>query len=279
MKKIGFIDLYISEWHANNYPAWIKEACEKSGLKYEVAYCWAERDVSPVDGVNTEAWCKKNGVQCCDSIEELCEKSDRIIILAPSNPEAHLVYAQKALKYGKPIYIDKTFAPCYEDATEIFRLSRKYGTPIFSTSALRYANELDGIFSPESIAVTGGGSNLPEYFVHLGEITVRVMGCGIESVTAMQNGTQQIIQARYTDGRTAAIIYGKGMPYNIYYASGTKEEWKSITSPFFVGLISDILRFFETGKPSFSENETLEVIKLRDAALKAVNAPGTVISL
>ena len=27
MKKIGFVDYYLSEWHANNYPAWIEEAC------------------------------------------------------------------------------------------------------------------------------------------------------------------------------------------------------------------------------------------------------------
>ena len=25
MKKIGFIDFYLDEWHANNYPAWIRE--------------------------------------------------------------------------------------------------------------------------------------------------------------------------------------------------------------------------------------------------------------
>ena len=24
--KIGFIDYYLDEWHANKYPAWIKEA-------------------------------------------------------------------------------------------------------------------------------------------------------------------------------------------------------------------------------------------------------------
>ena len=24
MKTIGFIDYYLDEWHANNYPAWIR---------------------------------------------------------------------------------------------------------------------------------------------------------------------------------------------------------------------------------------------------------------
>ena len=26
MRKIGFVDHYIDEWHANNYPAWIRES-------------------------------------------------------------------------------------------------------------------------------------------------------------------------------------------------------------------------------------------------------------
>ena len=43
MKKIGFADYYISEWHANNYPAWMKEACEKLGAEYTLAYVWAEK--------------------------------------------------------------------------------------------------------------------------------------------------------------------------------------------------------------------------------------------
>ena len=28
MKKIGFIDYYLDEWHANNYPGFFKEAAD-----------------------------------------------------------------------------------------------------------------------------------------------------------------------------------------------------------------------------------------------------------
>ena len=31
MKKIGFVDYYISEWHANNYPAWIERIAADMG--------------------------------------------------------------------------------------------------------------------------------------------------------------------------------------------------------------------------------------------------------
>ena len=95
MKKIGFVDYYISEWHANNYPNWIKEACEKNGFSYEVAYAWAEEYVSPVDGRNTDEWCRDFGVTRCESIKELCDRCDAVVILAPSNPEKHLAYASE----------------------------------------------------------------------------------------------------------------------------------------------------------------------------------------
>ena len=109
MKKIGFVDYYISEWHANNYPAWIKEVCQKMGAQYQIAYAWAELDVSPEDNISTAEWCAKYGIERCMTLKELCEKSDCILVLAPSNPEKHLAYAEEVLKYGKRTYIDKTF--------------------------------------------------------------------------------------------------------------------------------------------------------------------------
>ena len=56
MKKIGFIDCYLSNWHANNYPAWIRESCQERGLEYELAYAWAEVEVSPRDNKTTDEW-------------------------------------------------------------------------------------------------------------------------------------------------------------------------------------------------------------------------------
>lgn len=272
MKKIGFVDYYISEWHANNYPAWIDRIAADMGVDYKVAYAWAELDISPVDGLSTAEWCEKFGAEKCDTVDELCEKSDVIVILSPSNPETHLRYAEAVLKYGKRTYIDKTFAPDSATAKEIFALGEKYGTPFFSTSALRYATELDAVDAPDSIFLTGGGSNLPEYFVHLGEMAVKKMGA-IRSVKATANGSQWIIHAKTASGKDATMIWGASMPYNAYMTKDGKETWKSLKSPFFDGLIADMLSFFESGKASFDRSETLDVMALRDAALKAVESP------
>ena len=163
MKTIGFIDYYLSEWHADNYPLWIKEICEKTGKEFCVAYAWAEMDKSPIDGKTTDEWCKEFNVQQCNSIAEVCEKADYVLILAPSNPEKHLQYAKEVFKFGKNTYIDKTFAPDNATAEEIFALAENYGVKFFSSSALRYAEELVGKENAKAVMTTGEGSNLEVY--------------------------------------------------------------------------------------------------------------------
>ena len=275
-KKIGFVDLYISEWHANNYPRWMAKICEANGLDFKVAYAWAEIDKSPTDGVTTDEWCQQNGVEKCATIDELCEKSDMIVILAPSNPEAHLGFAEKVLKYRKPTYIDKTFAPDAETSAKIFALSEKYGTPFFSTSALRYGEELDLVESPTTVITTGGGSSAQEYIIHQIEMVVKKLGIGAKSVRATEVGGAVCFHVRYDDGRAAQMTYSSGsLGFTIYMMNDTASKFRKVESDFFKILMKDILVFFETGKISFDTKETHEAMKIREAVLKAMAALDT----
>ena len=278
MKKIGFIDLYISEWHANNYPAWIKGVCEKNGLDYTVAYAWAEQDVSAVDGKTTDTWCAENGIEKCATIEELCEKSDYLLILAPSNPEVHLKYAEIALKYKKRTYIDKTFAPDYNTAKAIFDIANAYGTPFFSTSALRYATELDPVAKKcSTITVTGSGASFEEYGIHPIEMVVKTMGIGAKAVRAEKAGDQYLMRIDYKNGKFANIVFDSnyGTPFTIMpCGEDGKTVWKLIESDSFNGLMTAILNFYEDGKLPFDTNETLEVMRIRDALIKATGKTG-----
>ena len=52
MKKIGFIDYYLSEWHANKYPGWMADICNAEGLEYQIAYAWGEMP----SGASRTAW-------------------------------------------------------------------------------------------------------------------------------------------------------------------------------------------------------------------------------
>lgn len=274
MKKIGFVDYYISEWHANNYPAWIKAATEKLGTEFEVAYAWAEKDISLVDGKTTDEWCTIYGIQKCETIEELCEKSDCIIILAPSNPETHLRYAQKVLPYGKRTYIDKTFAPDFETARKIFDLGEKYHAPFFSSSALRYSAALANLGNTKVVTTFGGGSNFEEYVVHQAEMVIASLKKKPLAVKAEAQGKQYIVTVKL-DGAGATMVYSPDLPYAMSNENENGERaYKTSGKGHFPALIEDILRFFETGEISFDTNETLDVMKLREAAIKATSFTG-----
>lgn len=281
MKTIGFVDYYISEWHANNYPAWIKQANEKLGLDYEVAYAWAEEDVSPVDGITTEEWCKKFGVTQCKTLKELCEKADYILVLAPSNPEKHLGYAEEVLKYGKNTYIDKTFAPDYQTAEQIFAIAKQYGTKFFSSSALRYSTELNGVKDAVKVAIKGGGGNLPEYIVHQTEMVVKTLGLGAKSICTERLGENHYLcKIGYADGRNASMEYRTDYPFAIAWesANGTKGN-AEIVSDMFVYLLENILKFYESGELPFDSAQTLEVMRIREGAVKGVERLGEKITL
>ena len=51
MIKVGFIDYYLDEWHANNYVHMLRDY---SNGEVEAVYAWAEID-SPEDGGPTDA--------------------------------------------------------------------------------------------------------------------------------------------------------------------------------------------------------------------------------
>lgn len=280
MKKIGFVDYYISEWHANNYPQWILDANKKLGTDYEVAFAWAEKEVSLRDGLTTQEWCDKMGIAMCESIDELCEKSDAIIILAPSDPDTHLRLAKKVLPYSKRTYIDKTFAPDLETAKEIFDIAKKYNTPFFSTSALRCASELEDVKELDNYIITGGGSDFEEYIIHQIEMAVILLNDKVKSVKVETQSENQHFCFLVTEsGKKATIVFARGSSYGVLGKSQTGTVNKTVSSDFFGGLISEILRFFETGTLPFDSSETLEVMAIRDALISAVKVPSQTVEV
>lgn len=270
MKSIGFIDLYISEWHANKYPELIENANLQLGTDFAVKYVWAEKDISPVDSISTSEWCEKYGATQCDTLEELCEKSDILLLLAPSNPEVHLRYAEVALKYGKRIYIDKTFAPDYLTAKEIFAIAENNKTPFFSTSALRFAAELDEIDDVKNIMITGGGSNFEEYLIHQIEMAVKILKSPARKVMVTKVGTQRICHFITENETEGVIIYSPVLNFSVLAEKNNGEiVKKNIKSDFFAELLLNIVKFYENGDIPFDTNETLEVMRLRTAILAA----------
>jgi hypothetical protein len=283
MKKIGFIDYYLDEWHANNYPAWIAEVGKKLNAGFKIAYAWAELDVPPRGGITTGAWCEKYGAERCESIAELCRLSDYIVILSPDNAEKHLGYARETFKHaaGKPVVIDKTFAPTLAEAKEIFDAAEKSGVPVCSSSALRFASEIS-TYNGDAAGMTtyGEGSSYKTYAVHQVEMIVKCMGSAPRRVMAVQNTLNKTLVIEFDGGRRAVFnqAIGSGAPFSVSIESGKEicknAFWSQIKSDFFKNYIGDMLRFFMTGRASVPKEDTLAVIGVIEAGEKALEQPG-----
>jgi hypothetical protein len=275
MKRIGFIDLFLDEWHANNYPQWIRENCILKGRDCDVSYAFAE--INKPGSLDTEAWCSKYGVQALSSIEELVEKSDYIIVLSPDNPEQHERLSRIPLMSRKPVYIDKTFSPDLLSGTRMFELADKYSTPMFSSSALRFAQELSGYpgggVTPQSLeyVATMGPGSYETYSVHQFEMIVSLMGTGAKRIKSLSTDNSRLLTVEYTDGRRASIQQIQQVPFQLsLQLKNGNGIFFSQCSDIFPRLIDAILDFFETGKPPVSKEETLEIMALIEAGSKAL---------
>lgn len=275
MKKIGFVDFFLDEWHANNYPQWIRENCSSIGRDCDVSYAWAE--TGKPGGLDTDSWCSRFGVKALSSIEELVEKSDYIIVLSPDNPEHHERLSRIPLISGKPVYIDKTFSPDFLSGVRMFNLAEQHGTPMFSSSALRFAKELSDYpnskvnrESLEFIATLGPGY-YSNYSVHQFEMIVSLAGPGAKRIKSLSTGNSRLLAVEYADGRRASMLQMQQAPFQVSLQLKDGDGvFINQCSDIFQRLIHSILDFFETGKPPVPKEETLEVMALIEAGSKAL---------
>lgn len=270
MKKIGFIDYYLDEWHANKYPDWIEEA---SGGEMTVAYAYGKRDAN--NGLDNAAWCKEKGIQLMDSIEAVVEASDYLIVLSPDHPEQHEELCRLPLQSGKPTYVDKTFAPDRATAERLFQWAADSGTPLFSSSALRFAAEADAVKRDGiDCVVTLGPGQYANYSIHQVEQIVALMGSEAERV--MWTGTEATpaLHIEFSGGRFAGIhhFHDSAFQTSINYAAGGSASYK-VESNFFGSFISSMVAFFHSGQPPVLQEETVAIITIIEYGHLAMKTP------
>lgn len=260
----------------------IQEKAERAKEKYsfiaraitDYRIALADREASPGDGVTTNAWCSAHSIQKSSTLAELCEKSGYILVLAPANPEKHLAYAEDVFKYKKHTYIDKMFAPDMQTAEKIFEFAKRYNTRFFSSSALRYAEELLDLGDAANLIALGGGRSMEEYIVHQIEMAVKVLEAAPVSVKVEKQGAQCICNIQFENSKNAAMVYADTLPFAVCTDGDDRNSvYKPITSDYFRNLISDILRVFETWVYAFDPKQTLTVMKIRTAVLQEAKRP------
>ncbi len=274
MKTIGFIDYYLDEWHARHLPEWIANA---SDGEMRVACAYGLTDAP--EGLGNAQWCEEMGIELLDSIAAVVERSDYIAVLSPDHPEMHERLADLPLRSGKPTFIDKTFAPDRAAADRLFGLARAHGTPVFSSSALRYAPE----YAAERERANGrrietlcsqGPGRFGNYAIHQLEPIVALMGADARRIMFIGSRRTPALLIEYPDGRKATMHMLEDSPFRIAFQYGEgPSAVATAESDFFAPFVRDLVRFYRTGVPSVDPAETVAVIQLIEYGRKAAERP------
>ena len=268
MKRIVFIDHDIANWHANTFARLIKE----SNRDFQLAGIFANRKD------NAAEWAGSHGVPCVDSIADLKDLSDFVMVLAPSNPETHLTLCEEAFRLGKPAYVDKTFAPDLSTAEAIFRLADAADVPVQSSSVLRYTEVQEFCQSapenrPDFVSTWGGGTDFHEYIIHQVEMAVSLLGPDYESLRAERLAHITRIDLAFSGGRAASIHMAA--PSEIAFSATVSNPQSTRTfvvdeGRLFVSGLHAILDFFELGRAVVDRRETLAIMRILDDLRRAV---------
>jgi predicted dehydrogenase len=222
----------------------------------------------------------KWGVEIVDSIEELCKKVDAVL-LESVDGRPHLSQVRPVFAARKRVFIDKPFAASYAGAHEIVRLSRESGTPFFSSSSLRFVEDLQAVKRDEKLGALLGAftygpaptephhPDLFWYGIHAVEMLYTLMGPGCESVTRVRADGADVVTGKWEDGRVGTMRgIRDGKPDYGAVAFGTKANLATPASmkSDYRNLLVEIVKFFQTGAPPVPPEETLEIMAFMEAA-------------
>lgn len=220
---------------------------------------------------------KKLGVEIVNSIEELLDKAE-FILLETNDGRLHLEQALKVMKAGRRMFIDKPIAASLTDTIAIFKAAEYYKVPVFSSSSLRYiagAREIAegsigkvlGVdaYSPATLEITH--PDLFWYGVHGVETLFTMMGTGCKTVVRTHTENFELVTGVWNDNRIGTfrgIRSGK----SDYGGTVFGEKGISVLGKYagYNPLLVKIIEFFNTGIPPVSEQETTEIFTFMAAA-------------
>ena len=292
-RRVGIIGLDTS--HATEFIKTLNNAKHTSaynGYYVTIAYPYGSKKIessySRIGPYTKEA--KDNGVVIAESVEELLKNCD-VVMLETNDGALHLEQATKVFKSGKKVFIDKPVAAKMNDVVSIYQLAKKYRTPMFSASSLRYTDKAQkaralafgkvlgaSTFSPAKTEATH--TDLFWYGIHGVELLYTIMGTGCISVTQTATADTDIVTGTWKDGRIGVFRGTRNGKHD--YGGIVHAEKATVHIDRYDGyepLLKEIIRFFETGTPPVSAAETIEIYAFMDAAAKSKINKGQPIAL
>jgi hypothetical protein len=231
------------------------------------------------------------GIEIVPDIATLCSKVDGIL-LESVDGRIHLQEVKQIVAAKKPMFIDKPLAVTLEDAREIARVAAAAGVPWWSSSSLRYGDIARQMKYADAHSVILWGHcpleplwplDLAWYAIHPIEQVYALMGTGCEEVTRVSVRDVEILIGRWKDGRTGTVYALQPGPGGASGAVVYRPKQVHQSDPKMNGgeggLLREIVKFFQTGKPPVSNEETLEIFAFMDAAQRSKAAGGAPMKL
>lgn len=289
--RLGMIGLDTS--HAIAFTSYLNNPKNNTGCKVVAAFPGGSPDFKAsadrVEKITAEVR-DKYGVEMVSSIDELCKKVDGIM-LESVDGRPHLEQARIVIAAGKPLWVDKPVADDLADVIELFRLAKENNVPCWSSSAMRFGKEVAGARDNEKLGkivacdVFGTSSwtekhpSLYLYGIHAVEPLFTVMGTGCDSVRRIKTDRGDMVVGVWKDGRLGTfrdLRGGKTDFKTIIYGS---EGMVTGTSSSYAPLLVEIDKFFKTGKPPVSAEETIEIYAFMSAADESATQGGAAVSI
>jgi len=278
MKKIGFIDHSIDNFHANKFLSLIRSGPLKE--KYDVACAWEEEAAAGKRDI--DQWCGEMNVEKAESIEQVVAECDGLMVLSPDRSDRHEDLADLPLRSGKPVCVDKTFAPSLAAAKRMFEKAEQHGTPLMSSSVLRFGSAFvkaveENLAGKKArfAAARGAGASFAIYAVHQLEMLVAILGTGASRVMQCGNDEAEVLLVDYPDGRRGVVNRMVGWhPFQISFTYGGESASVDTIDDHYDRFVDALLDFFETGNSPVPKEETLEIMALVATGVQALEQPG-----
>lgn len=276
MLKIAFVDHHLNNYHANKFLQLLRGPLAEE--KVELVAAWESHPTG-------EDWCDKNGISRAATISEAVNAADAVMLLAPDNIEEHLALAREVIPFGKPVYIDKLLADSVDAARQVIALGREYNTPLFSSSALRYAAELEAVLAELQNAEVAdvfvrGLNDLNRYGIHALTMALRIMGTGVKRVIDTVTPLSHTVTLDYGEGRRAIVdVRQAENEWQLFgWSFAARVGNKYISAPitehaaFYENLLRRVLTFFKTGADEMLIEEAFVAVAIIEAANKSLQA-------
>jgi GFO/IDH/MocA oxidoreductase family protein len=220
---------------------------------------------------------RTRGVAIVDSIAALLDEVDAVL-LETNDGRLHLTQALQVFEAGKSVFVDKPLAASLVDVLGIVDAAADEGVPMFSSSPLRFAPATVDIAEGRIGRVLGADTYSPAklepthpdlfwYGIHGVESLFTVMGTGCRHVRRIYQDGTEVVVGEWMDGRIGTFR-GTRTGRDLYGGTAFGEDGVAHLggSDGYEPLVRAIVRFFDSGQPPVSAEETVEIYAFMQAA-------------